>query len=181
MSRFRRQFDAGFFITVMGFLFFSFLFGVWLTSRLVNNIVFNKDCGHYLGRASNASTVETTKEQIKIALDYVEKERLTEGFTSVLYRTPDEDIGYWYKNLSDDVKVLESLSPTTSELEKSNTLIRVRETLIGHGEKGDYLIIPDGISIYPHNTFFMFWGWGSAGMAVLFFCAMMFVKRDEWF
>ena len=176
-----RESNAGFIFALSGFFFFSLLCCGWLTTRTVNDIIFNKECGNYLGRAANASTVEITKEQLKIAITYLEKEKLTEGFTSILYRTPDEDVGYWYKNLCSDLQVLESLPANSTELEKSNTLIRVKETLVIKSQGSEYVLCPEGISIFPHNTLFMFWGWITFLIAGMFFIAMIYIKREFFF
>lgn len=61
----------------------------------VKKIQFNMNVTDYLERASNSNTVETAKRELDIALKYLEDNNLTSGYTSVFYRTPDEDIGFW--------------------------------------------------------------------------------------
>ena len=48
-----------------------------------------------------------------------------------------------------------NVSPNASQLEKSNVLMKLRETLIDNGENGDNLTVPDGLSRYPNN---LMWG-----------------------
>jgi hypothetical protein len=102
-----------------------------ITARVVKAVQFNQNCSGYLTRAANSGTVPNAVSQLKVALDYIEKEKLTEGFTSVLYNTPDEDIGFWYKNIKDTYQSLVSLPENSSELEKSNALINYPTTKDG--------------------------------------------------
>jgi hypothetical protein len=66
-----------------------------------------------------------------------------------------------------------------SQLEKSNVLMKVRESLTDAEEGGTSLTIPQGISRYPNNAAWMIFGWLSA----LFFigsASWMFYKwQDE--
>lgn len=80
-------------------------------------------------------------------------------YTSVIYRTPDEDIGYWYDNLSASLKELREMPADASQLERSNVLMKLRETLVG--SEGVSLTMPSGISVYPSNAAFFWWGWAS--------------------
>lgn len=61
---------------------------------LVLGIQFNANCKGHLKRAADSNTIEMAKKELDIALDYLEKEGLTEGYTSVIYKTPDEDIEF---------------------------------------------------------------------------------------
>lgn len=120
---------------------------------IVKNVQFNQNCGGYLKRAADANSVELAKQELQKALKYMEDNELTSGYTSVLWRTPDEDIAFWYNNIKTSYEELCALPETASGLEKSNMLMKLRETLTDEGEKGTTLTKPDGISRYPHNTF----------------------------
>jgi hypothetical protein len=131
----------------------------FIVTVFIKNIHFDQNCGGFLERAANANTIEIAQAELKTAIDYIEKENLTSGYTSVLWKTPDEDLGFWYNNVKTAYNELDSLPEQSSALEKSNMLIKLRETLIDHGSKGDSLTVPHGISRYPDNLFFgsMFW------------------------
>ena len=120
-------------------------------SCTVKSIQFRQDCSGYLKQAADANTVEISLERINKALAYIEAHELTEGYTSVLWRTEDENIGFWYNNIKACNGELESCLNGT-QLEKSNVLMKVRESLTDNGEKGTVLTIPDGISRYPNNA-----------------------------
>lgn len=75
-----------------------------------------------------------------------------------MYKTPDEDVGFWYQNLKVSLEQLQSLPPNCSELEKSNMLIKLRETLLDHGESAENTTSPDGISIFPNNNGWLMFG-----------------------
>lgn len=79
----------------------------------------------------------------------MEANSLTSGYTSILWRTPDEDIGFWYKNLKASQNELQNLKPE-SVLEKTNVLMKLRETLVDTGEKSN-VTVPKGLAVYPNN------------------------------
>ena len=130
---------------------------------ITKGIEFKQSCSGYLKQAADANTVELALNRIDLALAYIEKKGLTEGYTSVLWRTEDENIGYWYENIKAcQSELLECINGT--QLEKSNVLMKVRESLTDNGEKGTELTIPDGIHKYPDNG-----KWALANTICLFF------------
>ena len=54
-------------------------------------------------------------------------------------------------------KELEEVPEDTSRMEKTNILMKLRETLTDEGESGVEVTIPDGISIYPYNVSYFWW------------------------
>lgn len=121
----------------------------------VLGVKLNQNCLGHLKRAADASTIETAELELGIALDYLEKENLTSGYTSILWKTPDEDIKFWYNNIKASKNELISLPKNSSNMEKSNMLIKLRETLLDHGDKGsESITCPDGLSRYPNNSIF---------------------------
>lgn len=122
---------------------------------IVKIIQYNQNCGGYLKRASNANTIELAAGELSLAIKYMEDNNLTSGYTSVLWKTPNEDIGFWYNNVKTSLAELQALSDTASPLEKSNMLIKLRETLTDAGKDGSYVTDPNGISRYPNNVL---WG-----------------------
>ena len=69
------------------------------TILIVKSIKFTQECSGYLKQAADANTVELAIERIDHAIDYIESHNLTSGYTSVLYNTEDENIGFWYDNI----------------------------------------------------------------------------------
>ena len=129
-----------------------FLLGIIVpTVCVVKSIQFNQQCAGYLKQAADANTAELALERLNRAIDYVEKNELTDGYTSVLWKTEDENIGYWYLNLKACQSELENCLDA-SQLEQSNVLMKVRESLTDNGEKGTVLTVPPGISRYPFNA-----------------------------
>jgi hypothetical protein len=115
-------------------------------------VTFNQNCAGYLKRAADANTVETALSELQKSTKYLEDNGLTKGYTSIVYRTPDEDIEFWYNNLKASERELLKVDSLTSSLEKTNLLMKLRETLLDNsGKHGDTLTCPDGLSRYPHN------------------------------
>lgn len=139
------------------------------------NIILKQNCTGYLERAASANTVETAKEELGIALKYLEDNNLTTGYTSVIYRTPDDDIGYWYKNLKDSYGELDKVTNQTSSLEKTNILMKLRETIMDHGKNGDYVTKPNGLSRYPNN---LAWGLLNSFSILILFITVCYIKSN---
>lgn len=163
MKKFRNK--SGIIAIVLLIVFCCIAFGAWSTIRIVKSVVFNIECNGHLKRAADASTTELAKQELKIALTYLEEKNITQGYTSVLYQTPDEDIGFWYKNLKESLAELEKVTLEATQLEKTNLLMKLRETLLDQssGESGGIEVTcPSGISIFPNNVVYCFFGWISA-------------------
>ena len=136
---------------------FTLAFFLWGAVRIVARINFDRYCEGYLKRAADANTVDLAIKNLEITLKYADENNLKSGFTSILYRTPDEDIGFWYENLSASLNELRLIKPEASQLEKTNVLIKLRETLLDQGQSTS-VTVPSSISIYPNNTGFFIWG-----------------------
>jgi hypothetical protein len=116
------------------------------------SISMRQNCTGYLELAADANTIEIAKNQLQKSIQYLEQNNLTKGYTSILWKTPDEDIEFWYKNLKESYGELMKVDSTTSSVEKTNLLMKLRETLIDNGSKGDNITVPKGISRYPNNA-----------------------------
>jgi hypothetical protein len=114
-------------------------------------VQFDRGAGGYLKRAADANTIDLAERELSVALKYIESNNMTSGYTSVLYRTPDEEIGYWYENLARSAKELCDVPPDADQTLKSNVLMKLRETLTDTSSEGTVLTVPSGISKYPHN------------------------------
>lgn len=132
--------------------------------RISKSITFKQNVKGYLKRAADANTVELASGELAIVIDYLEKNDITSGYTSILYETPDEDIDFWYRNIKASQNELLQLPKDANTLEKTNMLIKLRETLLDTG-KGTKVTVPKGIAVYPNNklwgglmTFAMFGG-----------------------
>ena len=141
-------------------VFFLCVFGVWGGARIVNGIQFEQEIGGYLKRAADANTIPLAADNLQTALSGIQKRGLTKGYTSLLWRTPDEDVGFWHTNLTSALHELNSTEKNATQLEKTNVLMKLRETLLDEGEK-THVTVPNGASIYPKNTGYAWWGWGA--------------------
>lgn len=132
-------------------IFLSILMLAGASTIIYKRIEFKQNCSGRLERAANANTVELAVKELDAAIQYAEAKGYTSGYTSVLYKTPDEDVEYWYNNLCASRQELVNLPDSSSTLEKTNTLMKLRETLTDTGENGTQVIYPDGLQFYPHN------------------------------
>ena len=134
----------------------TIVFGAWSTVRIVEGVQFDMNCTQYIKRAADANTVETAKKELSKAISYAEENNLTEGVVSIFLHQPSNDIGYWYKNMTESYSELENLSEDATSLEKTNVLMKLRETLTDENGSEVSVTIPKGISIYPRNVSY-FW------------------------
>jgi len=103
-----------------------------------------------------------------------------EFYTSVVYTTPDENVSFWCQNLLQALTDLRELPPDSDALTVSNTLMKVRETLLDEGQSVR-VTSPDGISVYPYNTPFFLWGWGSFLLIGLCVGSWVWENREDIF
>ena len=151
------------------------------TVCVVKRIQFKQDCSGYLKQAADANTAEMALDRVNKALEYIERNNLTDGYTSVLWKTEDENIGFWYENIKACKAELEACLGS-SQLEKTNVLMKVRESLTDSGEKGTVLTIPGGIYKYPHNLAFFICMCLSGIIGFILFVRLLnwVSKNDYW-
>ena len=112
----------GFIATILSVLALSIF-----TITIIKNVSLIQNCTGYLKRASDANTVEIAKEQLQKAIQYLEANNLTNGYTSVLWKTPSEDVEFWYKNLKASESELMKVDSTATSLARTNLLMKLRE------------------------------------------------------
>jgi len=123
-------------------------FATWAIIRVCCYILFSINCGDHMERAGTANSIDLAKTELRYVVDYAKSHNLTDGYTSVLYNRPTEDIAFWFNNMQTSLNELENVKPTATELEKSNILIKLRETVHSKDNSAHY---PWGLEIYPHN------------------------------
>lgn len=139
------------------------LFIALIIFRIYSDIVMERDLTGHLKRAADANSIELALSELNTSINYIEKNNLTKGYTSIIVKMPDEDLGFWYANLKASQSELEK-TINSSSLEKTNVLLKLRETLLDEGEKGSNTTYPEGISIFPNNKI----------IALLFLISLMF-------
>ena len=136
-----------FVVFLISFITFILVCGI----RVYKEVIFNINCMGHLKRAADANTIELAKQELGTVINYLKTKDIVSGYTSILYRTPNEDIGFWYSNLVASLEELGMVSLEASQLEKSNVLMKLRETLLDQGQSIS-VTSPPGISIFPYNT-----------------------------
>jgi len=138
---------------VLLFAFFGFL--------SYQELRFDQDIGGHMERAASANTIPIAIEEMKIVVKNMEARGYTEGTTSIVYswRTPDEDIGFWYQNMKASLTELEAVPPNADQYTTSNVLMKLERTLEARSGEGSKIVVPPGITRYPNNLIYgiVFW------------------------
>lgn len=158
----------------------TLVFGAWCTVRIVKGVQFDTNCEQYLKRAADANTVETANEELAKAISYAEENNLTEGVVSIFLHQPENDIGYWYNNIKEAYAELENLPEDATSLEKTNVLMKLRETLTDETDSGVSVTVPNGISIYPNNVLYFWWGLLSFIVCCGFWIKVLIAYLNYW-
>ena len=139
---------------ILAIICFISPFFSWIPS-IVNGIQFGANCGNYLELSADANSIEIAEKQLTKAVDYLEANNLTSGYTKIFVYYPKNDIGMWYDNLkSAQLQLQETIKKSNyTELEESNMLMKLRETIL---DDDGCLTHPEGISLHPNYTV-MFW------------------------
>ncbi len=149
----------------LGFFLGVFLlmvcFGGFIYINVILRCPFKQHCEVHLQRAATAPTIELAKQELAMAIEYLEKNSLTHGYTSVFGNLPDDDIGYWYRSLKEAHLSLSNIGNDVSQSDKAIVLWNLRQTLLdGDGD----VVFPEGIHKYPHNKIYF---------GILFLCALL--------
>jgi len=146
--------------------------------RIVLGINFSLECTQYLKRAADANTVKLASENLNTAIEYLESRELTNGIVSVILKQPENDIGFWYSNLQSCQNEMKEIKPDATQLEKSNVLMKLRETLLDNDKDGTKVTCPKGISIYPNNkVYFLMIGFSTI---LTTFCGLGLAKEKGY-
>ena len=148
------------------------------TYTIIQSIKFNAQCGDYLKLSADANNLEIAEKHLSKAIDYLEQKNLTSGYNKVFFYYPKNDIGLWYENLkSTQLQLQETIKKSNyTELEESNMLMKLRETIIDD----QCLTLPMGISIAEHFNLiwwlnFLMWLWWTV---LLFYLVWLICEWD---
>ncbi len=133
-------------------------FVAWGGTRIVKDINFDRHCQGFMKQSADANTISIAKKSLSTALDYLDDEQLFRDgvethYTSVIYNSPGEDVGFWCGNLRAAMDELNNFDEESADvLIISNFLMKLRETLTDDAGSGVSVTVPTGMSVYPNNT-----------------------------
>lgn len=121
-------------------------------------IDYNRSIAGFLKRAADANTIEIAKKELNVALVEIERREWTSGSTDVLWTTPRNDVGFWYENIKASAEELQQMSPNATPLERTNVLMKLRESILDDSESASVVTAPSGISKFPNNKAYAVFG-----------------------
>ena len=124
-------------------------FPSWIYS-IVKSVQFSANCADYLELSAEANSIVLAERHLTTAIDYLEKNEITSGQARFIVKYPKNDIGLWYENLKTAQSQLQQMifDGDYNELEQSNMLMKLRETLLD----GEYVVLPLCVSLFPNGT-----------------------------
>lgn len=139
-----------------------FVFLTWAAAVIVLRIQFDQNCSGHILNACNATTVELALSELRTALDYLEEKELTTGYTSILYKTEKDNVGFFYNNVKSCYEYVETLKEQNIEpFNQTLQLQSIKDKLVEElGEKNgraEFIREPQGITRYPHNLAYCIW------------------------
>jgi hypothetical protein len=150
---------------VFALLLSILVFVVALGYHVIAGIQFNRDYKGHLKRAADANSIQMAEKELALCLRYLDDRSLDtesgrnrgriDDHTSILYSTPDQQISFHYDNISaslNELRAVMAKGEGASALERSNVLIKLRESLIDHSGDGVHVTYPAGLDVYPDNT-----------------------------
>ena len=139
---------------------FGVLFLFWAGVRTYDAISFDIHCGDYLKRAADSNSIELAEQNLVVVVDYAEHHDLTSGNTGIFWSSPTNDVGFWYTNVKSSLTELQKVGQKkdATDLERSNVLMKLEKTMLDQGRDSSGVVVPAGISIFPNNIAFFWWG-----------------------
>ena len=146
-------------------LFATSVVGMVLSTAalVISDIQFSRNYVGHLKRAGDAVSLELAEKELTTAVAYLEAHNLhtvagrargcVDDSTNILYSTPANQISFHVDNVTASlVEVREVLAnKSATPLEKSNVLIKLRESLLDNSDAGHSVTCPAGLAIFPHN------------------------------
>lgn len=124
-------------------------------------------CLDYLKLAADASSLSTMDDFLGKALVYIDERGLTQGNSGIFFHTPRTDFANWYRQLTDAKKISSEALVEINQHKRplddmtkvfiSNTLIKIRETLVDASGGGTSVTAPPNICWYPHQVLMFWW------------------------
>ena len=114
-----------------------------------------RDVLDYLKLAADAPTLPLAERYLSTAVGNMETRRWTSGNTALIFKVPRRDVAFWYGNTKGALTEVESLiavDSTLTPVDRSNSLVKLRETLMDGAE----LTYPEWVELAPYNALF-FW------------------------
>lgn len=151
------------------------LLAVRLGAEWYKGYEFSRDCKAYLKRAADASTVEIAVGELNKAINYAEGMGLTKGNSSTFFYSPVNDVDFWYENLVAARQELLDLDSDAPSLEKTNALMKLRESITDDSGDGVVVTVPANLPVYPNQTLYAVWLWSTLIIGIVSGCVVYVV------
>lgn len=132
----------------------------WAITRIVKNNRFDNNVTYYIDEADKSNDITYSCEKASIANDYLKNNNLTSGYTSIVSRERDEDLYIFYDSIDKKTNYF-CLSRNKDYIKLYQEYADMRNM------KPHDVSVPQGISIYPYNLFYLIWMLVSTTMMII--------------
>ena len=112
----------------------------------------------HLDRAVHATDVKLASQELEIAKKWLEETKKTSGNSSVTIDIAQNDLGYFYQNISEATQRLNALSAEPNSVAASNELLKFEGSFKVKTEKGETLRQPENLEIFPNQRIWFYGG-----------------------
>jgi len=155
-----------------------------IMSMFIQSMELDRCCLQHLRLAANASTVDMAESQLRTAISWLERHKGKTGSTALIYRTPDTDYGYWLANLKASADELRQLGPDSTQTDRTNTLLKLRETIMDNDASGSYVAVPENLATFPctgsYLCIMIAIAFSMVGLTILFFAVASPRSGPRW-
>lgn len=166
----------------------------WGGARMHKSSDFDARVSDYVVAAYNATTPEEAKLQYDRALSVMKENKMTEGSTSILYPSPEYNVGDWFakvekteKDLTEMLKapaVVDDkkadpkvLTPWQKSLVENNV---VKTKVDTKGNSHASFNAPEDISVHPYTLQYALWFYSSLIATLLFGAGFVAKTHKNW-
>ncbi len=178
-----------FWLTTQGLFFLAGLTSlvIWGLVRIKKDLDLRALGAENFILAYNANTIALAKEYWEKGIKFLEDNNLTTGNTGAFWKTPEDDLEFFYKNVVEMRNYLNTPPDTLSDssfdqkivsgstLSKGDPLTVFDRKTLSARLKKTWKNAPEGIEIYPNNCIYAIWGWIS-GLVCIVFAILWFIS-----
>lgn len=124
----------------------------WAITRIIKKEIFDNNFTYHINQSMSGTDPSKSYEEFVSALLYLQSHNLTSGYTTIVIRSPSEDISIFYDGIFKKFQYSQKLASLPPEEIK-----QYQEYVVNKNLATTQIKEPEGISIYPYNGIYFVW------------------------